>query len=93
VAASNDQLTTADGNEMVLEVLTDFLTKAAGIASLDEIHTAADYVAPFLSFPATYELPKVTKYKSKEAIESHYEDFLAYQTHNARNLDFFSMTQ
>jgi hypothetical protein len=71
-------MTTADGNEMAFQVLNDFLTKAGGITALPDIFDAVDHVTPFLTYPVTYDLPKVTKYKSKEAIESHYEDFLAF---------------
>jgi hypothetical protein len=75
---------------MTLQVFDDFFQRAVDIECVADLFTVVDYVAPFFSFQVTYELPKVTRYKPKEAIESHYDDFLAYQTHNPGNLAFFN---
>jgi hypothetical protein len=37
------------------------------------------------------ELPVVCKVMPKAKLESHYEDFLAFQTHNSSNVPFVSL--
>jgi hypothetical protein len=73
---------------MLQSLLTEFLAKVVGISGLDEIFEPVTFLHDFLTFPTIFELPIVCKLKPKERLESHYEDFLAYQTHNDKNLDF-----
>lgn len=42
----------------------------------------------FLELELKMELPIVCRIQSKTRLESHYEEFLAYQTHNSNNLEF-----
>lgn len=59
-------------------LLDDFFRKAASIQSLTELYAATEFVHPYFGMKMSYDLPKVCHFKSKEVIESHYEDFLAY---------------
>ncbi|OMJ76763.1 hypothetical protein SteCoe_23775 [Stentor coeruleus] len=72
----------------VQELYEDFIRAAVGIENIEEIYGSVSFYHPFLEFESSFELPVVCRTQSKSKLESHYEDFLAYQTHNVRNLDF-----
>lgn len=74
--------------EELQSLLSEFFSKALDIKSLDDIYEPVQFLHDFLNFPLVFELPIVCKLKAKERLESHYEDFLAYQTHNEKNLEF-----
>jgi hypothetical protein len=73
---------------MLQELLTEFFSIVLGLPNLDEIAQPVTFLYDFVQFPTIFELPIVCKLKPKERLESHYEDFLAYQTHNEKNLEF-----
>ena len=72
----------------VQELFQEFISAAAGIKKIEEIYPSVSFFHPLLEFEASFELPVVCKLKSKAKLESHYEDFLSYQTHNVKNLAF-----
>lgn len=74
----------------VQELFSDFMQAAVEIENIEEIYGSVSFFHPFLEFEAVYDLPVVCKMQSRARLESHYEDFLAYQTHNIKNLDFIS---
>jgi hypothetical protein len=79
---------------IVQELYTTFLNAAMDIKNIEEIYHSVAFLHPYLEFPAVYDLPSVCKVQSKARLESHYEEFLAYQTHNANNIQFVtSMTK
>ncbi len=73
---------------MLQSLLAEFFLKVLRLPTLDEIYEPVTFLHDFLTFPTIFELPIVCKLKPKEKLESHYEDFLAYQTHNDKNLEF-----
>jgi len=68
----------------------DFLRSSVEIHYIEEIYPAVAYLHGFLGFEASFELPEVCKMKPRAELESHYEDFLAYQTHNPAGVAFVS---
>lgn len=76
----------------VQELFQDFIQTAGNINSIDDIYPTVSFFHPFLEFEASFDLPVVCKLKSKANLESHYEDFLSYQTHNSRNLNFIEQS-
>ena len=71
-----------DMQGIVEEMLASFITAAIGMNSLDEICPAASALFPFFKIELNNDLPPVCKIQSKQRLEAHYEEFLAYQTHN-----------
>jgi hypothetical protein len=72
----------------VQELYQEFISTAAGVKNIEEIYPTVSFFHPFLEFETSFELPVVCKLKSKAKLESHYEEFLSYQTHNTKNLAF-----
>jgi cyclin E len=72
----------------VQELFEEFINSAAGIENIEEIYASVSFFHPFLEFESNFDLPVVCKLQSRAKLESHYEDFLSYQTHNQKNLDF-----
>lgn len=70
------------------EFMSVFLSSSLEINSLEEIYPAAAFLYQYIDIELTYELPVICKLQSKERIESHYEEFLTYQTHNPTSLQF-----
>lgn len=66
----------------------DFLRSALEIEYIEEIYPSVAFLHGFLSFESNFELPEVCKVRDLEEIESHYEEFLAYQTHNPAQLRY-----
>ena len=74
----------------VQELFSTFIQAAVDIENIEEIYGSVSFFHPFLEFEAVYDLPVVCRLQSRAKLESHYEDFLAYQTHNIKNLDFMT---
>ena len=73
---------------LVEEMLNNFITASLNIKTLDEICPAASALFPFFKVELNNDLPPVCKIQSKQRLEAHYEEFLAYQTHNPSALAF-----
>ena len=73
---------------IVEEMMVSFVTAAIGIDSFDEICPAASALFPFFNVELNNDLPPVCKIQPKQRLEAHYEEFLAYQTHNPTALIF-----
>ena len=91
--ADNDELDINDPFRIecisnIQELFQEFISSAASINNIEEIYPSVSFFHPLLEFEASFELPVVCKLKSKAKLESHYEDFLSYQTHNVKNLAF-----
>ena len=82
----------AESTAAVQELFAEFIRAAVEIENIEEIYGSVTFFHPFLEFEAVYDLPVVCKMQTKAKLESHYEDFLAYQTHNIKNLDFITNT-
>lgn len=67
-----------------------FAQKALEIRSVEDIYPTVAFFTPYLDYETAYELPVACRLVPRSRIESHYEDFLAYQTHNQGNLAFVS---
>lgn len=70
------------------ELLSYFLQSSLGINRLEDIFATCDYVRGFLTLELKYALPTVCRLRTREQLESHYEDFLVYQTHHSDGLAF-----
>jgi hypothetical protein len=79
-----------EGATVVQELYSGFLAASLEIKNIEEIYTAVSYFHPFLELDIVYDLPNVCKTQSKTRIESHYDEFLSYQTHNVNNLGFIN---
>lgn len=75
---------------VVQELYAGFISAGLGIVSIEDIYQTVAFFHPFLEFDVIFELPIVCKILSKEKLESHYEEFLSYQTHNVNNVSFVS---
>ena len=75
---------------VVQELYSGFISAALQIKNCEEIYQSVAYFHPFLEFEVVFDLPVVCKIQSKARLESHYEEFLSYQTHNPKNMDFVS---
>jgi len=73
---------------VVQELYSGFISSACDIKNIEDIYEAVAFFHPYLDFEVIYELPLVCKVQSKAKLESHYEEFLAYQTHNVNNVEF-----
>ncbi|OMJ82547.1 hypothetical protein SteCoe_16711 [Stentor coeruleus] len=58
------------------------------INHIESLNPVIDYLRQFLGLTISYELPKAKDLVPKEALISHYEDFLAYQTYTVEALPF-----
>jgi hypothetical protein len=90
---SRDRLTSqrqTEGAGVVQELYCTFIKAAAEVGSLEEIYSSVTFFHPFLDFDCNFELPSICKTQSKARLESHYEEFLSYQTHNLGNVPFIS---
>ena len=77
-----------EGATVVQELYSGFLAAALEIKNIEEIYQIVSFFHPLLELEITYDLPTVCRTQSKARIESHYEEFLSYQTHNSHNLEF-----
>ena len=71
----------------LLETFFRYAAKITYMNSVDEVITC---LQRFNNFEPTYSLPLASKVLPKEKLESHYEDFIAYQVHNDKNLEFYN---
>lgn len=67
-----------------------FAQRALEIRSVEDIYPTVAFFTPYLEYEAAYDLPVACRLVQRSRLESHYEDFLAYQTHNQGNLAFVS---
>lgn len=74
--------------QTVQDLYENFICTCLELTSIEEIYPVVSFFQDFLEFPLNFDLPIVCKFQSKARIESHYEEFLSYQTHNSNNLDF-----
>jgi hypothetical protein len=70
------------------ELFGYFLYACLGITRVEDIFSTCDFVRVFLTLQPKYDLPSVCRQQSREQLESHYEDFLAFQTHHSEGLAF-----
>jgi hypothetical protein len=88
------QLTGADYNlessSHVQELFSSFIAASLGVQSIDEIYEAVKYLHPIMEIEIDYSLPVVCRTKTKSNLERHYGEFLTFQTHTTKNLEFVS---
>ena len=80
----------AESTSLCHMVLEEFFQKAVFIDSIEDLCEALQFVGQYAEISKSYDLPLVCKYKPKAELESHYEEFLAYQTHHSQNLQYIS---
>lgn len=74
----------------VQELFEEFSRRALEVRNIEEIYPSVAFLHEFMELEAGLELPIACKVLPKARIESHYEDFLAFQTHNTSNVPFIS---
>lgn len=74
----------------VQELFEEFSRRALEVRSIEEIYPSVAFLHEFMELEVGLELPIACKVLPKARIESHYEDFLAFQTHNPSNVPFIS---
>ncbi|CAG9311474.1 unnamed protein product [Blepharisma stoltei] len=73
---------------IVQDLYAGFISSALDMHSVEEIYHSMTFFHPYLEIEALYEFPIVVKAKGKRKIESHYEEFLGYQTHYPEAIKF-----
>ena len=66
----------------------EFFAEQTLAVQLQGVRHVLGYVATFAGLALSYGLPKVCHVLGQETLSSHYEDFLAYQTHNPNSQTF-----
>ena len=89
----DEPLDEVEARQIVQDLFLEFAQASTGLRQLAELHSCIEFLGPFLDVQCDYELPVACKYKRKSQLETHYHDFLAYQTHNPLNIDFISDRQ
>ncbi|OMJ85811.1 hypothetical protein SteCoe_12807 [Stentor coeruleus] len=79
-----------ESSSYVQELYSNFISATLEIYSIDEIYEAVKYFHPIMELEIDYCLPIACKTKSKSNLERHYGEFLTFQTHSSKNLDFIS---
>jgi Cyclin, N-terminal domain len=79
-----------EGATVVQELYSGFLAASLEIKNIEEIYQTVSFFHPYLELDIIYDLPTICRTQNKARIESHYEEFLTYQTHNSHNLQFIS---
>lgn len=74
---------------VVQDLFLDFISSTVGITDISELYCSVHLFHPLMDLEVSFDLPIVCNVFSKQQIESSYHEFLAYQTHNKRNLEFF----
>ena len=79
-----------ESSSCVQELYSKFLAETLDIQTIDEIYEAVKYFHPLMELEIDYCLPVVCKAKSKVNLERHYGEFLTFQTHSPKNLEFIT---
>ena len=66
----------------------EFFSQRLGLASLEPLREALEFLRPYCLLETSKQLPKVCQTTPREQIERHYEEFLSYQTYSGSNLEF-----
>lgn len=69
------------------DFFSNFSACCLGI-ELIELMPYLQYCSKFFGLGFNYDLPNAAKINKQYVLEGHFEDFLAYQTHNPNNLEF-----
>lgn len=77
-----------ESSSYVQELFSEFIEATFEVKSIDEIYEAVKYFHPLMELEIDFCLPVVCKTKTKATLERHYGEFLTFQTHSAKNLDF-----
>lgn len=77
-----------ESSSFVQDLVSCFIRASLNIQSVDEIYEAVRYFHPFMDVEIDFGLPIVCKTKSKPSLERHYAEFLTFQTHSVKNLEF-----
>ena len=75
----------------VQELFGEFSRRALEVRNIEEIYPSVAFLHGCMELEVVVELPVVCKVLPKAKLESHYEDFLAFQTHNSCNVPFVSL--
>lgn len=78
-------------NAAIIEGLYEtFLKGALGLNSIQDIYAALYFVHPLIEIESSTEAPVACAVLKKNHVQRHYEEFLSYQTHSSRSLEFVS---
>lgn len=79
-----------ESSSYVQELFSNFINATLEIHTIDDIYEAVKYFHPLMELEIDYCLPIVCKTKSKTNLERHYGEFLTFQTHSTKNLEFIA---
>ncbi|CAG9331526.1 unnamed protein product [Blepharisma stoltei] len=68
---------------IVQDLYAGFISSALNIQNIEEIYHSMIFFHPYIEIETSYDFPIAAKIQGKEKIESHYEEFLSFQTYNA----------
>ena len=85
-----DQELNFEGASVVQDLYAGFVSAALEIHHIQEIYSAVSFVHHFLQLKIAFDLPVICKIQPKSRLESHYEEFLSYQTHNKNSIALVS---
>lgn len=69
------------------DLFDKFLLYSFGF-ELSDLLPSVQYVSTFIKLPINLDLPKAVKMTKEKVLEGHFEEFLAYQTHNVNNIQY-----
>lgn len=79
-----------ESSSFVQELYSSFIKATFCVQNIDEIYEAVKYFHPLMEIDIDFSLPTVCKVKTKSNLERHYGEFLTFQTHSSKNLDFIA---
>lgn len=77
-----------ESSSYVHELFADFISACFDIWNIEEIYEAVRLFHELIEIEIDYCLPMVCKAKAKVNLERHYGEFLTFQTHSSKNLEF-----
>ena len=77
-----------ESSSFVHELFGNFLKESMDVFFIEEIYEAVRVFHELIELEVDFSLPIVCKAKTKVNLERHYGEFLTFQTHTSKNLEF-----
>jgi hypothetical protein len=79
-----------ESSSFVHELFASFVLECFEVVSIEEIYETVRVFHEIIDIEIDFALPIVCKAKTKVNLERHYGEFLTFQTHTSKNLEFAS---
>ena len=77
-----------ESSSFVHELFSSFIAESFDVFNIEEIYEAVRVFHELIELEVDFSLPIVCKAKTKVNLERHYGEFLTFQTHTNKNLEF-----